>query len=116
MAVITFDNAESGSGGAGAPMFSATGRPLRVVTGQFDFDSSYPTGGEDITGIFDKFASVLGCVFETRGNRVFETDYTNKKVKVFTALNTEAAAASDQSTITDVRFIAWGYSGIGRKA
>lgn len=67
------------------------------------FDSSYPTGGEDLT------PSLLGgalqqidwveCSVNTAGNRLVVWDRANRKLLLFTALGTEAANASNQATI-----------------
>jgi len=84
-------------------------RVLVERTISVDFDSSYPTGGESISTPWNKFKSVVFVNVEPRGNRVFEVDYTAKKVKLFTALGTEAANESDQSSITGVRMRLVGY-------
>lgn len=124
MATTTFD-AGTGPGNARTgPVFANAKGPLKIVTGTFDFDTSYPTGGEDITGIFNKFASTLGCEFFPRNGYTFTTDYTNKKVLAYQGDNTNAAAApgvqvpntTNLSTLTGVRFIAWGYSGASQTA
>jgi len=64
--------------------------------------------GSPINEITDMFTECKGVIFEQRGNRIFETDLVAKKVKMFTALGTEATNASDQSSITNVKFIAFG--------
>lgn len=58
----------------------------RIITGSIAFDSSYPTGGEsmDLTG---KFATLELVLFESNSGYLFQYDYTNKKVKVFTPTN-----------------------------
>lgn len=66
------------------------------------FDNSYPTGGEAILpSDFGLEAQIDAVVpLSTGGGRILEHDKANSKLKLFTALGTEAANASDQSTIT----------------
>lgn len=122
MAVINFDGKTPGKGRTG-PVFGMSARALKIVTGTFDFDSSYPTGGEDITEIFAQFAQLLGIQFFDEGAPItanakivnsFPVDYTGKKVLAFgddttTGVPAEVAAATSLATLTGVRFIAWGY-------
>lgn len=118
MAVITYD-AEAPGKGAVRPVLAQSPRVMKVVTGKFDFDSSYPTGGEDIADIAAQFAGsvALGVVFEPVNAARYHiaVDYAAKKVKLFiedatTGVEAEAANASDQSAITGVRWMAWGYA------
>lgn len=120
-ATVTFDNEQVGAGGMGAPVFSPSQRPMRVVTGQIDLDNSYPTGGEAVTSIADKFSEVLGVFIAPKAGYVFEYDYINEKVIAYWVDTTVDGAAmaqvantTDLSAVTDIRFFAWGYSGIGR--
>jgi len=87
---------------------------IRAYT--FDFDNSYPTGGEDISGIFNDFATggllqilTNGAQADATNGRFVKVDYTNKKLMLYTALGTQATDTSDQSAITGVRLIAIGY-------
>lgn len=121
MATITYDQDAPSKGGSG-PLFGSGSRPTKVVTGQFSFDSSYPTGGEDISDIFGFFNSVTGVsrlggiIFEqpvqagAQTGKFLRVDYANKKIQLFTNASpyAEVANASDQSLITGLRFIAWG--------
>ncbi len=74
---------------------------LKAVFANITFDSSYPTGGEAIAATDIGLARIDGCVAagQAAGSRLFQWDQTNKKLLVFTAVGTEAANASDQSTI-----------------
>lgn len=122
MATITYDAESPGQSGTRV-LRAALPRAGKVVTGKFTFDTSYPTGGEDITDIFNQFASLLGIVFSDEGAPLtlnakvvnhFPVDYTGKKVLAFgddttTGVPAEVANLTDLSTITNVRFFAWGY-------
>ena len=96
---------------AKSPSLSGGAKPIIDRYYQIDFDSSYPTGGESISTIFDDFKEVLCITVEPRGSRLFEIDYTAdaEKIKLYTAVGTEATNASNQSTITDVRLRVSGY-------
>lgn len=111
MATVNFDRGATGRGGH-VRVRAKADKPLLFITGTFDFDTSYPTGGELFTEVSGLFTTLLGVVFEQRTNRVVTYDYTNNKVLLQTALGTEAANASNQSSITGVRFIAWGYGAV----
>lgn len=115
MATITYDSDAPGRGGSG-PLFGV-GKPQKVVTGRFAFDSSYPTGGEDISDIFAQFrGNVADCVqFDqpltgAQTGKFAKVDYTAKKVQLFTNASpaVEVVNASDQSAISALRFIAVG--------
>ncbi len=108
MATIT-PVAESPGKGGKRRMFSGTPRPVVVRYYTFDFDSSYPTGGESISSIFDDFQLVLQITPEQRGSRIFAVDYSGKKLLLYTAVGTQGGSASDQSTITGVRLEVTGY-------
>lgn len=96
---------------------------MKIVTGTFAFDSSYATGGEDISDIFNQFTSCLGVQFSDDGAPItadtkvvnyFPVDHTAKKVMAFgddttSGVPAQVANATNLSTITGVRFIAWGY-------
>lgn len=107
MATVTPDRGATGRGGH-VRVRAAADKPLKLVTGTMVFDTSYPTGGELFTDVSSMFTAMLGVVFEQHISRIVTYDYTNNKVLLQTALGTEAANASNQSTIT-VRFLAWGY-------
>lgn len=107
---------DTGSYGALFPVKAIAGSNVIVVTGQFDFDDKYPTGGEsmDISAYFPN--KVLGVLFENKGGYVFEYDYNNKKVIAYHGNNdgtsdgplVEVGNETDLKTITGVRFIAYG--------
>ena len=79
------------------------------VIADVTFDSSYPTGGEAfIPNDVDKsrptsdvfhFVAITGNDATIADNRIVTYDHTNKKLVVFTAINTEATNASDQSAV-----------------
>lgn len=85
----------------------------KVVSGLVTFDSSYPTGGEAYTAALFGFDQVLhhveveGVTLTGSGGRLIVNDHANKKLKLFTAMSTEAANASDQSAVT-ARVTAYG--------
>jgi hypothetical protein len=96
-----------------------------VVSGSFDFDASYPTGGEDISDLWQLFANPNDTTAANRGlkriiveqplsgaqtGKFVKVDYTNKKLQLFTNASpaVEVVNASDQSAITGLAFIAWG--------
>lgn len=92
------------------------GRTLAIVEGSLDFDTSYPTGGESISDIFNNFVKLSVLLIAPQSGYVFETDYTNKKVKVMYA-NYPAAAAgalievpngTNLSALTSVKYVAVG--------
>lgn len=118
----------TGSGGSKEVMAEFDKNPLKLVTGTITFSTSYATAGEDISFIWKQFRptardlnrvatawDLRGMVFmdlasiaspATALRQVF-VDFATKKAQVFTALGTEAGAATDQSGVT-VRFLAWG--------
>src|SRR5688500_14893048 len=113
-----------GTVGAGrtAPVFANSKKPLKFVTGTIAFDTSYPTGGESFTSIGDKFAGGVpqGIIFESKGGYTFSYDYTNEKVIAYWvdttvdgAAQAQVANTTDLSSITGVRFLAWGLPGAG---
>lgn len=76
---------------------------LKLWIGTVTFDNSYPTGGEVILPTDVGFNVSIDAVIamgSPGGSRLFLWDQANKKMKLFTALGTEAVNASDQSTIT----------------
>lgn len=63
-----------------------------VITGTIAFDSSYPTGGESLSGITAYFKDLESIVFESQSGYAFEFDETNDKVKVYLPSGTPAIA------------------------
>lgn len=106
---IAYSADAPGRGAFGGEIVGQGSRRQKVVTGTLTFDSSYPTGGESISEITDFFrgSQADSIVFEQLSNRIVTFDRTAKKALLYTALSTEAANASDQSSIV-VRFIAIG--------
>lgn len=91
-----------------------SGRELQIVTGTFDFDASYPTGGEDITGVWNMFSRGFGGMLIAQPNvaavRTVVVDTANKKLLGYTdAFATQVGAGTNLSAVTGLRFIAWGY-------
>ena len=85
------------------------GFPLTFLTGTIDFDSSYPTGGEDFD-VSDYFSKpVINVLVFPKGGYTFEYDKDNKKVKVFDA-GTEVIDATDLSSLTGVQYLAIGWA------
>lgn len=120
MATTTYDAGTGPGAGASRPVYSQSGgRALKFVTGTFAFDSSYPTGGESITGIAGQFQEMLGCIFQSRLGYTFGVDYTAGAQKVLAYYSDYDAVAdgaliqvpdtTDLSTVTGVRFIAYGF-------
>ena len=64
---------------------TAGGNPIAVVMGEFDFDTSYPTGGEalDLSALIP---NLVGVFIENKSGYYFEYDYTNKKILAYNAL------------------------------
>ena len=115
MATVAFD-AEGPGKGAFSPVRGNMSRGMKLVTGKFSFDNSYPTGGESLSEIFDMFAECHGLLMEqpvqvgAQTGKCLRVDHTNKKVQLFTNASpyAEVANASDQSLIANLRFFAWG--------
>lgn len=64
---------------------------LRTAVVSFDFDSSYPTGGE-VLDLTDQFPNeVLAVLVEPKNGYLFEYDRANKKIKAMTPLKAIAA-------------------------
>lgn len=106
---VAYDADAPGRGGFGGEIVGHGSSRKKVVTGTLTFDSSYPTGGEDISEItaFFRGGNADAIVFEQLATRIVTFDRTAKKALLYTALSTEAANASNQSAIV-VRFIAIG--------
>jgi hypothetical protein len=128
--VVTAATGQSatGSGGSKEVMAEFDKNPLKLVTGTITFSNAYATTGEDISFIWKQFRptardlnrnatawDLRGIAFTDLASiaspatalRQVYIDQATKKAQVFTALGTEATAATDQSGVT-VRFIAWG--------
>ena len=56
---------------------------LRFASGTFDFDSSYPTGGEAFAPSSIGMTTIELILFSPTSGLIFEYDYTNSKVKAF---------------------------------
>jgi hypothetical protein len=103
-----------GIGGSIRGLTTAGKRPV-VLTGTFDFDSSYPTGGEDITALWDAFpGGVLSGALFTQPNvaavRTVSVDTGNKKLLGYTdGLVTQVTNGTNLSAVTGLRWVAWGY-------
>ena len=82
----------------------------RYWQGTITGDTSYPTGGYAITAAQVGMNTIQSGIADndTAASRLSSWDQTNKKLKLFTALSTEAANASNQSTITVPVFL-FGY-------
>jgi len=88
-----------------------------IRDGTISFDSSYPTGGESFTPSDLKLQGINHIDISPKDGYVFEYDYTNQKVKVYYADYASANAgalievpnATDLSTLTGVKFRAYGY-------
>lgn len=81
------------------------GMQLKTVTGTFDFDSSYPTGGEDfdLSSYFPK--DVIGAIIFPQDGYIFEYDKANKKVKAYhpaVAHSHTALTVNGSETASDV--------------
>lgn len=90
----------------------------KVVTVGIAFDNSYPTGGEafspaDIDPYAGANATFNYVSLEINDatiadNRFLTYDHTNKKIIVYTAVNTEATNASDQSAVAARALVSYG--------
>lgn len=65
-------------------------RNLGVVTGSIAFGSSYPTNGEDSSGISGQFRTCLQVMIEPSGGYNFVWDKTNDKILVYYPSNPAA--------------------------
>jgi hypothetical protein len=114
MATISFD-----ADNAGMNDVRAVGMQLKILTGTFDFDTSYPTGGEsfDVSNFFPK--GVVAVIPSPKSGYVFEYDSDGEKLLAYYAgYDTESLAdgalievanTTDLAAITDVKFVALGY-------
>jgi len=75
----------------------------RMAIGLVPFSTGYPTGGEPLTAAYFGLDTQLDTVVpqpDAAGSRLPMYDSANKKLKLFTAVGTEAAAASNQTGIS----------------
>lgn len=109
--MATINLLSTGPGGATVrPALWFSPRQIKVKVATVDFDTSYPTGGEDISSLWTGFTSVVVAIAQyPGGTRLARVDKTNKKLLLFTAIGTEAADTSNQSTITGVQVVLIGY-------
>jgi hypothetical protein len=88
--------------GAGATRSALwfSNRQRRVFVGTVTGDTSYPTGGYDIASLWTGFKTVdfASSGLTDDGTKLYRIDKTNRKLLIYTALGTEATAASNQST------------------
>tara|TARA_R110000765_G_C18438015_1_gene546563 strand:- start:8 stop:436 length:429 start_codon:yes stop_codon:yes gene_type:complete len=71
----------------------------RVVTGTLAFDASYPTGGEALTPSDLGLAKIDFISISPQDGLVFEYDYTNEKVIVYSqGIRTGATTAADSTS------------------
>lgn len=84
--------------------------PPRVIA-DITFDNNYPAGGYTVnpSDLHLKDVHSFAIAGKGAGSRIFEYDFgqPNGKLKIFTALATEAVGASDQSAIV-ARVVATG--------
>ena len=90
------------------------GELLQLVTGTFSFDDSYPSGGEDISELWNMFRRGFGGALvqqpDVAAARTVEVDTVNKLLLAYTdGFQTEVGDTTDLAAITGLRFIAWGY-------
>jgi hypothetical protein len=73
----------------------------RVWMGTVTFDSAYPTGGETLVAADLGFTEIDFVVIDDNpaSSRIAVWDPATGKLKLFTALSTEAGNGTDQSTI-----------------
>lgn len=83
-----------------APINTVQGARRQFI-GFVTFDNSYPTGGEAIAASDFNLSRIdMVLVGQPVGStRIVTWDDANSKLKVYTALSTEATNASDQSAI-----------------
>lgn len=73
-------------------------RNLGMLTGTIAFDSSYPTGGEDLADISKHFKTLLAVGFEAEGGYNFAFDKTNDTVIAYYPSGTPAISAGASHT------------------
>ena len=115
MATLTLQGDNPGKA-RGTPAIALGGRVIQLASYVFDFDNSYPAGGEDISGIWSDFKDVLQIDVQQRlytaaTGKTARVDMTGRKILLYdnAAAPAEVAPASDQSTVTGVRLLVYGY-------
>lgn len=92
------------------------GQSIKIRTGSFDLDNSYPTGGYPVDISALGIRTIHHLVVEDKGGFVFSFDRANQKL-IVRNFNYPAAAAgtatevtngTDLSATTDVGFVAFG--------
>ncbi len=76
-------------------------RNMGMLTGTIAFDSSYPTGGEALTGLSKYFKSLLRLSVQGEAGYVFEFDRPGNKLKVLYPQGGESTTAVDGSAVVD---------------
>jgi hypothetical protein len=91
------------------------GKRLKMMYGTFDFDSSYPTGGEAMD-LSNEFTELLYVNMTPMLGYFFEYDKTNKKILAYESgadggANDEVGNTTDLATVglLNVPFFAFGY-------
>lgn len=117
MATLTLQ-ADAPGKGAKRPLKAFGGRQVIVGVYSFDFDASYPTGGEDISAIWSDFSDVLAIevqnpIYGAGTGKNIRVDLANKKLLLYdnAAAPAQVANASDQSTVVGARLVVHGYGG-----
>lgn len=111
---LTITNKTVG-GGIGNEVKIIGSNVVKMKPFNIDFDNSYPTGGESLD-LSSYFKELINVQINPKSGYVFEYDYTNKKVMAYYGDNNNAADgplievpnATDLSSLTGVRVIAWG--------
>jgi hypothetical protein len=114
MATLTTVADAPGRGGFGALLMQGQ-RTVKCALYRFAFDAEYPSGGEDISAIWDDFTEVL-AIFVAQNDatvadvRLPVVDRTNKKLILVKTLSSgaNAEAAEDSSGIADVDLLVFG--------
>lgn len=94
---------------AGRPALTLSPRQRKRRTFKVAADTSYPTGGYDISAAMKGMTPDWGQAQDPTGARGVGVDIANKKLLIFTAFGTEAANASNQSTISSIYVQVEGY-------
>ena len=71
---------------------------LRMLTGSFDLDDSYPTGGYSLSALSNKFKSLHRVTCDQTDGYIFQYDKANDKLKVFHP--TKAASVHSHKAFT----------------
>jgi len=114
MALTVASNA-AGPGAAGVrPALLMSPRVMKMGIYNITFDSSYPTGGEDFSGVSNDFVEVVG-VIQIGGNGLQEVDYDTSTDTLLlyvedgtSGINAQAANGSNQSAVS-VQLLVLGY-------